>query len=159
MQCVPGEHAQTWSSLCWPSARARVRLVLTGSAQKIKCLFLSLTCPESHLLTYPFRKTEYGKSSPRKTERVEKEQRHPVRRAGAPWVLCPVPGAGGCSGPEQGTGGSCPALGGTGCARWAQPGADTGPGTEPRREELLWGSLLLPPALLLAVCGKYRHQL
>lgn len=57
----------------WPSAKARVRLMLTGSAENIKWLFLSLTCPESHLLTYPFHKTEYGKSSPRKTKSVQKQ--------------------------------------------------------------------------------------
>lgn len=65
---------QILSSLCisthvlWPIAKVHVNLMLTGSTEKIKWLFLSLTCPESHLLTYPFHKTEYGKSSPRKTK-------------------------------------------------------------------------------------------
>lgn len=63
---------QILSCLCigvlWPIANAHANLMLTASMEEIKWLFLSLTCPESRLLTYPFRKTEYGKSSPRETE-------------------------------------------------------------------------------------------
>lgn len=55
----------------WPIAKVHVNLMLTGLKEKIKWLFLSLTCPESHLLTYLFHKTEYGKSSPRKTKFIE----------------------------------------------------------------------------------------
>lgn len=64
----------------WLEAKAHVNLMLTGAVEKIKWLFLSLTCPESHLLTYLFHKTKYGKSSPRKTELV---QNRALARAGA----------------------------------------------------------------------------
>lgn len=68
---------QILSSLCistrvlWPVAKARVNLMLKGSTEMIKWLFLLLTCPESHSLTYPSHKTEYGKSSPRKTTFIQ----------------------------------------------------------------------------------------
>lgn len=137
--------------------------MLTGSAEKIKWLFLSLTCPESHLLTYPFHKTEYGKSSPRETKSVQKEYRHPVLlkstspagavpRARQPWH--PVQLEGDTVGlsraalPQQGSGCSFPVP--SGCGRWAQPWADTG--TEPSREEPLWGPSLPHALVLLLVC-------
>lgn len=74
---LPGKHVpqlvlpSALARVLWLGAKAHVNLMLTGAAEKIKWLFLSLTCPESHLLTYPFHKTKYGKSSPRKTELVQ----------------------------------------------------------------------------------------